>query len=117
MPGPRRPARRSTRPVDHGPRAVPSTGRRPARARAIRPSPCEPAESPGAVMPGPLLETKIRRPRRRHTRVARPRLRQRLDEAREATLLLVSAPAGFGKSTLLSQWLADDDRAAWVSLD
>jgi LuxR family maltose regulon positive regulatory protein len=69
----------------------------------------------------PLLETKLYVPRRRRGLVARPRLRQRLDRGVESKLTLVSAPAGFGKTTLLAQWLGDADaevrRAAWLSLD
>ncbi|MBG6215111.1 LuxR family maltose regulon positive regulatory protein [Cryobacterium sp. CAN_C3] len=67
-------------------------------------------------MAGPLLETKLYLPQRRHGLVERTRLNERL--AGEATLLLVSAPAGFGKTTLLTEWLAADPRpVAWVTLD
>ncbi|WP_207218920.1 LuxR C-terminal-related transcriptional regulator [Pengzhenrongella frigida] len=69
---------------------------------------------------GPLLETKIHVPRERPSLVARPRLSDRLSRATGATLVLVSAPAGFGKTTLLTQWLqsATPARAvAWLSLD
>jgi LuxR family maltose regulon positive regulatory protein len=48
---------------------------------------------------GPLLETKLHVPRRRWGLVERPRLTERLRLVREARLTLVSAPAGFGKST------------------
>ena len=71
-------------------------------------------------MPGPLLATKLYVPRRRRGVVSRPRLSERLEGGAEAKLLLVSAPAGFGKTTLLAEWLAaraDDRRAAWLSLD
>lgn len=51
----------------------------------------------------------------------RPRLIQRLDEGTERNLTLVSAPAGFGKTTLLGEWLggtaAGERPAAWLSLD
>ncbi|WP_245691985.1 LuxR C-terminal-related transcriptional regulator [Geodermatophilus telluris] len=51
--------------------------------------------------------------------VARPRLSERLDRGGDAALTLVSAPAGFGKTTLLTEWLATADRrsTAWLSLD
>jgi LuxR family maltose regulon positive regulatory protein len=50
--------------------------------------------------------------------VARPRLLERLDQGLSARLTLLSAPAGFGKTTLLSAWLAEfSSPAAWVSLD
>src|SRR4051812_43154272 len=50
--------------------------------------------------------------------VARPRLVRRLSEAREAPLVLLVAPAGYGKTTLLSEWSAlDGRRFAWMELD
>ena len=69
-------------------------------------------------MAGPLLETKIHVPRRRAGQVARPRLLERLDRAAGASAVLVSAPAGFGKTTLVAQWVADrPGSVAWLSLD
>lgn len=71
-------------------------------------------------MAGPLLETKLHIPRRRRTLVPRPRLSERLSRGAKTALTLVSAPAGFGKTTLLTNWLADapaDGCAAWLSLD
>ena len=55
---------------------------------------------------GPLLETKLYVPRPRRGLVARPRLSERLSRGAESKLTLVSAPAGFGKTTLLAEWLA-----------
>jgi len=49
--------------------------------------------------------------------VSRARLIERLNQAIEGKLTVVCAPAGFGKTTLLGQWLASDRAAAWVSLD
>jgi LuxR family maltose regulon positive regulatory protein len=50
--------------------------------------------------------------------VPRPRLLDRLEQGRNLPLTLVSAPAGFGKSTLVSQWLeVQDEPSAWLSLD
>jgi LuxR family maltose regulon positive regulatory protein len=73
------------------------------------------------VMAGPLLETKLQVPRRRRDLVARPRLSERLSRGAESELMLVSAPAGFGKTTLLADWLAgpvsSGRAAAWLSLD
>ncbi|HZD73349.1 MAG TPA: AAA family ATPase, partial [Actinomycetota bacterium] len=64
-----------------------------------------------------LLATKLRVPRS-HDVLVRPRLLERLDEAAGRELLLVSAPAGFGKSTLLAEWSRGAGRpVAWVSLD
>jgi LuxR family transcriptional regulator, maltose regulon positive regulatory protein len=72
-------------------------------------------------MTGPLLTTKLHVPRRRRGLVSRRRLRERLDRGNEAALTLVSAPAGFGKTTVLTEWLTDaraDGRSvAWLSLD
>src|SRR5579859_5938963 len=72
-------------------------------------------------MAGPLLETKLHVPRWRRSLVARPRLSDRLSRGVESALTLVSAPAGFGKTTLLAEWLAvaaaDGRAVAWLSLD
>src|SRR5689334_19966799 len=72
-------------------------------------------------MAGPLLETKLHVPRWRRSLVARPRLSERLSRGAESALTLVSAPAGFGKTTLLAEWLAvaaaDERSVAWLSLD
>ncbi|MEA2972991.1 MAG: hypothetical protein QOG82_1449 [Actinomycetota bacterium] len=68
----------------------------------------------------PLLETKFRVPKRRRTVVTRARLTRRLSEGAESALTVVSAPAGFGKSTLLTEWLATAPSrwtTAWLSLD
>jgi LuxR family transcriptional regulator, maltose regulon positive regulatory protein len=73
------------------------------------------------VMPSPLLETKLYIPRVRRGLVTRPRLSQRLSRGSESKLTLVSAPAGFGKTTLLAEWLAvspaSEQPTAWLSLD
>ena len=69
-------------------------------------------------MPGPLVETKLRVPRVRPGAVRRTRLDDLLVRGSTATLTLVSAPAGFGKATLLASWLESSGQAtAWVSLD
>jgi len=72
-------------------------------------------------MAAPLLETKLHVPRWRRSLVARPRLGERLTRGAESALTLVSAPAGFGKTTLLAEWLAvaaaDGRSVAWLSLD
>jgi LuxR family maltose regulon positive regulatory protein len=76
------------------------------------------------VESAPLLETKLYLPRAPRGLVPRPRLSERLDHGAAAKLMLVSAPAGFGKTTLLAEWLAagpaaptDERSAAWLSLD
>ena len=77
-------------------------------------------------MPAPplLLETKLYVPRPRRDLVPRPRLSRRLDRGAASRLMLVSAPAGFGKTTLLAEWLAAGPAGpagqrlvAWLSLD
>ncbi len=68
-----------------------------------------------------ILTTKLFAPRARAQRVARPRLTQRLTDGLHHKMLLISAPAGFGKTTLLSEWRETSDAEAvaiaWVSLD
>ncbi|HET6319009.1 MAG TPA: AAA family ATPase, partial [Chloroflexota bacterium] len=70
------------------------------------------------ALASPLLETKLFVPRPRRSVVPRPRLIERLNGGVEVKLVLVSAPPGFGKTTLLAEWLASSGRAAaWLSLD
>jgi len=72
-------------------------------------------------MTGPMLETKLYIPKLRRGVVGRPRLIDRLRRGIDGKLTLISAPAGFGKTTLLAEWLAvtsDDARpSAWLSID
>ena len=71
-------------------------------------------------MPAPILATKLYIPPSRRRVVLRPRLVERLDEGLAAgnRLTLVSAPAGFGKTTLVGEWVAGCGRpVAWLSLD
>lgn len=67
----------------------------------------------------PVLATKLFPPARRSGMVARPRLAAQLDSTldRGHRLTLVSAPAGFGKTTLLGDWAADHEPVGWLSLD
>ena len=70
------------------------------------------------VLAAPILRTKLFIPSARANSIPRPRLIELLNEGRQRQLTLVSAPAGFGKSTLLTAWAASVDRPlAWVSLD
>ena len=68
-----------------------------------------------------LPDTKFYIPRPRESLVRRPRLSERLRQATRAKVTLISAPPGFGKTTLLADWLAayasDDVIPVWVSLD
>lgn len=65
-----------------------------------------------------LLRTKLHIPRPGPDIVPRPRLVQRLDAAEHNNLILLSAPAGFGKTTLLSEWIARTERpVSWLGLN
>ncbi len=71
-------------------------------------------------MPAPILATKLYLPPPRPNIVLRPRLIERLNEGLSAgrKLTLISAPAGFGKTTLVSEWVAGCGQpVAWLSLD
>ncbi len=66
----------------------------------------------------PLLQTKLYIPPIRPDLVSRPRLIEGLNVSLHCKLTLVSAPAGFGKTTLLSEWIAGiGRRVAWLWLD
>ena len=67
---------------------------------------------------GTILRTKLHRPPAPGDYVHRARLSEYLDQQLERPLTLVSAPAGYGKSTLVSCWLDSCDRpSTWISLD
>ena len=94
---------------------VPSPSCRPAQWKAL-----EPDRVPRRVVGGPdlgLVESKLRPTRSRPGDVVRATLLDRL-EASVAPIISVVAPAGYGKSTLLGQWV---DRcplpSTWLSLD
>lgn len=66
----------------------------------------------------PILSTKLYIPPPRPKVVPRSRLIEKLNEGLYGKLTLISAPAGFGKTTLVSEWLATTGRdVAWLSLD
>ena len=80
------------------------------------------------LMLTPILATKLYIPSPRPNLVARPRLVERLNGGLHGKLTLISAPAGFGKTTLISSWIANFhensgtndqsvNQAAWLSLD
>ncbi len=66
-------------------------------------------------MAGTLLETKLHMPRARAGLVDRARLVDMLDAGSGARLVLVSAPAGFGKTTLVADWLSRESMAEWAT--
>ncbi|HET7088843.1 MAG TPA: LuxR family transcriptional regulator, partial [Anaerolineae bacterium] len=69
-------------------------------------------------MSTPILATKLYTPPPRPKLVLRPRLIERLNEGLHGKLTLICAPAGFGKTTLVSEWVASCGRpVAWLSLD
>src|SRR5208282_1097484 len=93
----------------------------PATARSSDDSPASPpagvASSPENGVRGVVFAPKFRSPPLRSGLVERPRITQRLVNA-AGRLILVTAPPGFGKSTLLAQWQAADPRRfAFVSLE
>src|SRR6266571_6746543 len=73
----------------------------------------------GFPMPEPdLLVTKITIPPGRSVLLQRSHLLEVLDQSRSFPLTLLSAPAGFGKTTLLSAWASQStNQVAWVTLD
>jgi LuxR family transcriptional regulator, maltose regulon positive regulatory protein len=80
------------------------------------PEPPEQASPMAAGESGELLATKLFAPRPRPDFVSRPRLVQGLDDGLARGLILVSAPAGSGKTALLADW-ARRRPVAWLSLD
>jgi LuxR family transcriptional regulator, maltose regulon positive regulatory protein len=95
-------------------------------ARAKPAASAKRAQPKGARLRGPapdaaafeLLRSKLAIPSLRPTLVKRPALVNRLRREKEARVVSVVAPAGYGKSTLLAQWAAKDPRPfAWVSLE
>ncbi|MBU4440277.1 MAG: hypothetical protein L6276_05540, partial [Acetobacterium sp.] len=69
-------------------------------------------------MKTPIIVTKLFSPPLRPEVIHRPHLTMRLEEGRRRQLTLVSAPAGFGKTTLVSEWISGSGQpVAWLSLD
>lgn len=66
----------------------------------------------------PLFSTRLQVPRPRARLVTRTHLFEQLQQGKEQGLILISAPAGFGKTILLTQWLAQSPMpAAWLALE
>ena len=73
---------------------------------------------PAVGVPTSLLQTKLYRPSLTEDYLPRQRLQARLEQVVQKPLTLVSAPAGYGKSTLLSAWIEQSAYcSAWLSLD
>ena len=65
-----------------------------------------------------ILQTKLHIPPLRSSYVTRPRLTARLNAGLASRLTLICAPAGYGKTTLVTEWLqVGERRVAWLSLD
>ena len=88
---------------------------------ATLPSPVASSTSSASSADMPLLMTKLYIPHARQNMVSRTRLTERMNAGMRGTLTLIVAPAGWGKTTLLSAWHTDPNRPAqplaWVSLD
>jgi LuxR family maltose regulon positive regulatory protein len=77
-------------------------------------------ESLGVQLVDSMLEAKLRPPLARSEWVARNRLLHELQSANRRPITLIAAPAGYGKTTIVTQWLASAFRpasVAWISLD
>ena len=65
-----------------------------------------------------ILRTKLHRPALAGDFIARDRLYQLLDQTNQHVITLVTAPAGYGKSSLISSWLEKNSiKSVWISLD
>ena len=85
-------------------------------AEVVRPPLAAPSEA--ASERDVLLATKLHVPGPRPGLVSRPRLAERLDEGLARGLMLVCAPAGYGKTVLLAEWARRGQQpVAWLSLD
>ena len=71
-----------------------------------------------AVERSPLVEAKLQTPAVGGDQVKRPRIRRALDAGGAGSLILVAAPAGYGKTTAVRAWCESrEDAVAWVTLD
>ncbi len=84
----------------------------------IDPAPMIASSQPAERSLFPILTAKIRVPHARTTCISRPRLFTCLDTGLHRALILLSAPAGYGKTTLLVDWLRHTAHpVAWLALD
>ncbi|HET8853234.1 MAG TPA: LuxR C-terminal-related transcriptional regulator, partial [Ktedonobacteraceae bacterium] len=85
---------------------------------AINREPCPGDRYPTAGSPSSLIQTKLYRPRSGSDVIPRPHLFESLNAGLVGKITLVCAPAGFGKTTLLAEWVQTSERpTAWLSLD
>src|SRR5207237_8564530 len=84
---------------------------------AKRPHPPSAPATPPPNRPDTFLRTQLRVPPLPPHAISRPHLLQILQQAASRTLTVLTAPAGYGKTTLLSQWAATSATpVAWLSL-
>jgi LuxR family transcriptional regulator, maltose regulon positive regulatory protein len=77
-----------------------------------------PADPPTADEPQLLAEAKLAAPRQRSGMLTRPRIEQLIETSADAAVTLVTAPAGYGKTTAVRLWSASTEAAvAWVTFD
>ena len=89
-----------------------------AAAASATPGACGASHCRGLPSSDTLLDTKLYMPRHAPGWCRATHLLKQLDAARDRGIMLLAAPAGFGKSTLLSLWLAgQDSTAAWITLE
>jgi LuxR family maltose regulon positive regulatory protein len=98
----------------HSQHATSTTSAEPARVTGATKNRTEPP-------PDPILATKVYLPRPCSGLVSRSRLLARLEAGLPRSLTVLAAPAGFGKTTLLADWISQhgsgDRRVAWLALD
>ncbi|KII76321.1 HTH-type transcriptional regulator MalT [Vibrio renipiscarius] len=63
------------------------------------------------------IPSKLTRPGRLHNAILRPRVLELLQQALYCKLVLFRSPAGYGKTTMAAQWLADKTHVGWYSID
>lgn len=63
------------------------------------------------------IPSKLTRPGRLHNAIVRPRVLDLLQQAPHYKLVLFRSPAGYGKTTMAAQWLADKTHVGWYSVD
>jgi LuxR family transcriptional regulator, maltose regulon positive regulatory protein len=97
---------------------VESPSRRRAATRAGRAGLAAVAAAEAGAQPFDLIDSKVRVPDVPEGTVSRVALVNRLRTTTNVPILLVAAPAGYGKTTVLAQWAGRDERsAAWVTID
>ncbi|KJY75144.1 HTH-type transcriptional regulator MalT [Vibrio nigripulchritudo] len=63
------------------------------------------------------IPSKLTRPKRLHNAILRPRVLELLKQAPHYKLILFRSPAGYGKTTMAAQWLAEQPNVGWFSID